>query len=49
MPVPDLSLMDPVPDPDLLLMDPDPGGPKTYGSYGSGSAILRNTGYQILV
>jgi hypothetical protein len=26
-------------------MDPDPGGPKTYGSYGSGfgSATLRNT------
>ncbi len=21
-------------------MDPDPGGPKTYGSYGSGSATL---------
>jgi hypothetical protein len=23
-------------DPDLWLLDPDPGGPKTYGSYGSG-------------
>ncbi len=22
------------------VMDPDPGGPKTYGSYGSGSATL---------
>jgi hypothetical protein len=21
-------------------MDPDPGGPKTYGSYGSGSATM---------
>ncbi len=25
------------PEPYLVLMDPDPGGPKTYGSYGSGS------------
>jgi hypothetical protein len=27
-------------------MDPDedPGGPKTYGSYGSGSAILKERG-----
>ncbi len=24
----------------LRLMDPDPGGPKTYGSYGSGSTTL---------
>jgi hypothetical protein len=24
-------------------MDPDPGGPKTYGSYGSGSATLVST------
>jgi hypothetical protein len=33
---------DPEPDPDpyLSLMDPDPGGPKTCGSYGSGSALL---------
>ncbi len=28
------------PDPYLVLMDPDPWGPKTYGSYGSGSATL---------
>ncbi len=28
------------PDPYLWLMDPDPGGPKTYGSCGSGSATL---------
>jgi len=28
------------PDPYLWQMDPDPGGPKTYGSYGSGSALL---------
>jgi hypothetical protein len=27
-------------DPYLLLMDPDLGGPKTYGSYGSGSAAI---------
>ncbi len=26
-------------------MDPDPGGPKTYGSYGSGSATLPLTMY----
>ncbi len=34
--------MDPEPDPYLVLMDPDPdlGGPKTYGSCGSGSASL---------
>jgi len=25
------------PDPHLRLMDPDPGGPKTWGSCGSGS------------
>jgi hypothetical protein len=25
-------------------LDPDPGGLKTYGSYGSGSATLKNTG-----
>jgi hypothetical protein len=24
-------------------LDPDPGGPKTYGSYGSGSAALMET------
>jgi hypothetical protein len=28
------------PDPYLALMDPDPGGPKTYGYCGSGSAKL---------
>ncbi len=28
------------PDPYLCLIDPDPGGPKTYGSYGSGSVTL---------
>jgi hypothetical protein len=28
------------PDPYLILMDPDPGGPKTYGSCGSGSTTL---------
>jgi hypothetical protein len=27
-------------DPHLLLMDSDPGGPKTYGSCGSGSPTL---------
>jgi hypothetical protein len=32
----------PDPDPDLVLTDPDPGGPKTYGSYGSGFATLQN-------
>jgi hypothetical protein len=31
---------DPDPDPYLCLMDPDPGGPKTCGSGGSGSAAL---------
>ncbi len=31
------------PDPYLWLMDPDPGSPKTYGSYGSGSAKLPQT------
>ncbi len=33
---------DPDPDPDryLWLMGPDPGGPKTYGSCGSGSPTL---------
>jgi hypothetical protein len=30
-------------DPYLWLMDPDPGGPKTYGFYGSGSATLSIT------
>jgi hypothetical protein len=30
-------------------MDPDPGGPKTYGSYGfeSGSATLVERAYQV--
>jgi hypothetical protein len=28
------------PGPYLKLTDPDPGGPKTYGSYKSGSATL---------
>jgi hypothetical protein len=34
-----LMIEGPEPDPDqhLLRMDPDPGGPKTYRSYGSGS------------
>jgi hypothetical protein len=31
---------DPDPDAYLCLMDPDPGGPKTYRSYGFGSATL---------
>jgi hypothetical protein len=35
---------DPDPDPYLWLMDPDPCGPKTYGSDGSGSHRIRNTG-----
>jgi hypothetical protein len=26
-------------------MDPDPGGPKTHGSYGSGSATMVSTLY----
>ncbi len=30
-------LKDPDPGPYLVQMDPEPGGPKTYGSYGSGS------------
>ncbi len=30
----------PDPDPYHVLMDPDPGDPKTYGSYGPGSATL---------
>jgi len=36
---------EPDPDPYLVLMDPDrdPGGPKTYGSCGSGSATLMVT------
>jgi hypothetical protein len=28
-------------DPDPLVQDPDPGGQKTYGSYGSGSTTLK--------
>jgi hypothetical protein len=29
-------------------MDPDPGGPKTYGSYGSGSATLVQIKVQLI-
>jgi hypothetical protein len=29
--------------------DPDPGGPKTYGSDGSGSATLIKTGEKVFV
>jgi hypothetical protein len=32
--------MEPDPDPYPVLLNPDPGGPKTYGSYGSWSATL---------
>jgi hypothetical protein len=31
-----------------IMKDPDPGGPKTYGSYGSGSTTLvqyENSGF----
>jgi hypothetical protein len=35
------------PDPYIALTDPDPEGPKTYGSYGSGSPTL-NLGIYIL-
>jgi hypothetical protein len=42
---------DPDSDPYLVLTDPDPGGPKTYGSYGfeSGSATLVVASLFILV
>jgi hypothetical protein len=31
------------PDPYKIITDPDPRGPKTYGSYGSGSGTLERT------
>jgi len=40
---------DPEPDPDpyLWLMDPDPGGPKTWGSCGSGSIFKTNQSLEV--
>ncbi len=34
----------PDPDPYLWLIDPEPRGPKTFGSCGSGSTTLKNSG-----
>jgi hypothetical protein len=32
------------PDPKEIILDPDPRGPKCYGSFGSGSGTLHETG-----